>query len=90
MINGIGYILEKLIGTTKEIFLKACAYAVLEKKDNMLKMLNFRIKSDYNNLIKAKYNPDFEGYREDKDFKTAIEKLEQKRKENAGVARINE
>jgi tetratricopeptide (TPR) repeat protein len=64
--------LRKVITDTKNHYFKACAYATLEEREKMLKELTKAIKEDYFNKIQAKFDPDFEDYRHDNEFKKLL------------------
>jgi len=53
---------------------RACSYAVLEDKENMLKELSDAIKEDTYFIPRAKMDPEFEVYRMDPDFRKLVYK----------------
>ena len=61
-----------LIQSEADEYLKACCYAGIEDKPNMLKSLAKSIHIDLANKVKAKYDPDFRYYHDDPDFLALI------------------
>ncbi|GAH60978.1 unnamed protein product, partial [marine sediment metagenome] len=55
----------------------ACAFAVIRDKTNMLKQLSTAINLDSGLIVEAKFDPDFDKFREDPDF---IKLISRKRK----------
>ncbi|KAF5437705.1 Tetratricopeptide (TPR) repeat, partial [Candidatus Methanophagaceae archaeon] len=65
-------ILQKVLTETKHKYLRACAFAVLGDKENMLKELAVAIEEDSSNRVDAKFDPDFADYRDDPDFRKLV------------------
>lgn len=65
-------ILQKVLTETKHKYLRACTFAVLGDKKNMLKELAAAIEEDSSNKVNAKSDPDFADYQDDPDFRKLI------------------
>jgi len=72
--EGIKEILHDVLFELKSKYLRACAFAVLGDKGNMLKELAVAIEEDSMNRVNAKFDPDFADYREDHDFRKLVYK----------------
>ena len=67
-------ILQMELNKTRDKYLRACFYATLDDKQNMLKMLEKAIEEDpMKNRLRAKIDPDFVDFREDSDFKALVQ-----------------
>ncbi len=62
-------ILQDVLTKAEDKYLRACAFAVLGDKENMLKELAAAIEEDSRNRVTAKFDPDFADYQEDPDFR---------------------
>jgi hypothetical protein len=59
----------------KDNYYRACTYAALGDKENMLKALTAAIKEDSaRRRVESKTDPDFQDYREDPDFQKLVYK----------------
>lgn len=67
-------ILRDILPETEDKYHRACAFAGLNDKENMLKELDAAIKEDNARKIEAQFDPDFEDYREDEDFQKLVSK----------------
>lgn len=67
-------IIQKLLPEVTYKYMRACAFAVLDDKENMLKELEAAIEEDSGNRVDAKFDPDFADYREDPDFRKLVYK----------------
>lgn len=65
-------ILKDNLPKIEDKYLRACAFSTLGNKVNMLKELKTAIKEDNKYRMFAKYDPDFEEYREDPDFRKYV------------------
>ena len=65
-------ILRENLPIIKDEYLRACAFAVLSDKENMLKELAVAIEGDSRNRVTAKFDPDFTDYRDDLDFRKLV------------------
>ena len=65
-------ILQDNLLKIKSKYLRACAFAVLGDKENMLKELVAAIEEDSGKRVDAKFDPDFVDYREDPDFRKLV------------------
>ena len=65
-------ILLKVLAGTKDNYLRACAFAVLGDKGNMLNELAAAIEEHRAYRIDAKKDPDFVDYQEDQDFRKLV------------------
>jgi tetratricopeptide (TPR) repeat protein len=65
-------IIQDSLTKTKDKYYRACAFAVLGDKENMLKELVVAIEEDSRNRVNAKCDPDFADYREDPDFRKLV------------------
>jgi len=65
-------ILKDVLTKTEDKHLRACAFAVLGDKENMLKELATAIEEDSRNKVTAKFDPDFTDYRDDLDFRKLV------------------
>jgi tetratricopeptide (TPR) repeat protein len=65
-------ILQDFLTKAKSKYLRACAFAVLGDKENILKKLAAAIKEDSAYKVDAKFDPDFADYREDPDFRKLV------------------
>jgi tetratricopeptide (TPR) repeat protein/NAD-dependent SIR2 family protein deacetylase len=58
----------------EDAYFRACYFAILEDKSNILKELEKAIKEDSLRRVDAKIDPDFVAYREDSDFRKLVYK----------------
>ncbi len=65
-------ILLEFLPNISDKYLRACAFAMLNDKENMLKELESAIKEDKGRMVAAKFDPDFAEYREDSDFRKLV------------------
>jgi hypothetical protein len=65
-------ILQDVLTRTEGRYNRACAFAVLGDKENMLKELAAAIKEDSAHRVDAKFDPEFADYREDPDFRKLV------------------
>lgn len=65
-------ILKDVLPEIEDKYMRACAFATLGDKKNMLKELKAAIKEDSGYKVDAKFDPDFIDYREDPDFKKLV------------------
>lgn len=65
-------ILQDALPEMPDKYHRACAFALLGDKENMLKELEAAIEGDSANRVRAKFDPDFAGYREDPDFQKLV------------------
>jgi len=65
-------ILEVALHEIEDSYYRACAFATLGEKENMLNELEAALEEDLSNKVRAKYDPDFVDYREDPDFQKLI------------------
>lgn len=65
-------ILKDVLKKAEARYFRACAFAVLADKRNMLKELALAIKEDSLYKVKAKLDPDFADYQEDPDFRKLV------------------
>ncbi len=66
--------LSKTDKTEPDKYNRACAFAALGDKENMLKELKIAIKKDSAFRVDAKFDPDFADYRQDPDFQKLLKK----------------
>jgi hypothetical protein len=60
--------LIKSIFPIETTYIRACAYAVLGEKDNMLKQLTVAVNENQARKVDAKIDPDFTEYQQDPEF----------------------
>jgi len=65
-------ILQDILPGLEDKYLRACAFAVLDDKEEMLKELEAAINEDDGNRVDAKFGSDFADYREDPDFRKLV------------------
>ncbi len=65
-------ILEGALQGTRDNYIRACAFATLGDKAKMLAELGKGIKEDPGNRADAKYDSDFQDYRQDSDFRKLV------------------
>lgn len=65
-------IIQGILPKLKDKYSRACAFAVLGDKKNILKELKMAIDKDSGNRVNAKFDPDFADYREDPDFRRLV------------------
>lgn len=65
-------IIQDILPKLKDKYSRACAFAVLGDKKNMLKELKIAIDEDRKNRVDAKFDPDFVDYRKDPDFRRLV------------------
>lgn len=65
-------ILQNSLPEIKDKYLRACAFAVLDDKEEMLKELEAAIEEDSGRRVDARGDPDFADYREDPDFRKLV------------------
>jgi len=62
-------ILQNVLTNAEDKYSRACAFAVLGDKENMLKELAAAIEEDSSHRVNAKFDPEFADYQEDSDFR---------------------
>ena len=65
-------IVINILPEIQDSYLRACAYATLADKQNMLKALEVAIEQDTKHRVYAKDDPDFTDYREDPEFRRLV------------------
>jgi len=65
-------ILQDALPKIESRYSRACAFAMLGDKENMLKELEAAIEEDSWNRVEAKFDPAFVDYREDPDFRKLV------------------
>jgi len=65
-------ILQDILPEIKDRYMRACFFATLDDKQNMLKELTEAIKADSKWKVIAKIDPDFADYREESDFRKIV------------------
>jgi len=65
-------IIQEILPHIENKYTRACAFATLGDKKNMLKELEVAIKEDIGNKVSAKLDPDFAEYQDDPDFRKII------------------
>lgn len=65
-------ILQDTLPNIEDKYVRACAFAVLGDKENMLRELEAAIREDSAPRVRAKLDPDFADYREDPDFRKLV------------------
>ena len=65
-------ILQDVLPEIENKYLRACAFAVLDDREEMLKELKAAIEEDSGMGVEAKFDPDFADYREDPDFRKLV------------------
>jgi tetratricopeptide (TPR) repeat protein len=65
-------ILQNILPEIEDKYLRACAFAVLDDKEEMLKELEAAIDKDNGRRVDAKFDPEFTDYREDPDFRKLV------------------
>jgi tetratricopeptide (TPR) repeat protein len=65
-------IIRDILTKAEDKYYRACAFAVLGDKENMLKELAVAIEEDSRDRVNAKCDPDFADYREDPDFRKLV------------------
>ncbi len=70
-------IIQNFLPGIKNAYLRACAFAILDDKEKMLKELKKAIKEDGSLRIDAKFDFVFVDYREDPDFQKLINKVQE-------------
>jgi tetratricopeptide (TPR) repeat protein len=65
-------IVQDVLPKIKHKYGRACAFAQLGDRENMLKELESAIKRDSGYAVDAKFDPDFTDYREDPDFRKVV------------------
>ena len=65
-------ILQDILPEIENKYLRACASALLDDKEKMLKELEAAIEEDSGRKVVAKFDPEFTDYREDPDFRKLV------------------
>lgn len=65
-------IIQDILTKAEDKYYRACAFAVLGDKEDMLKELAGAIEENSANRVNAKFDPDFADYREDPDFRKLV------------------
>ena len=65
-------IVTGILPEIQDSYIRACAYATLDDKQNMLNELEVAIKQDTKYRVYAKSDPDFTDYREDPEFRRLV------------------
>jgi tetratricopeptide (TPR) repeat protein len=65
-------IIKEFLPKVEISYYRACFFATLEDKDNMLKELSKSFQEDVAERESAKFDPDFDYYREDPDFRKLV------------------
>ena len=84
--SGYKEILDKVINDNSNSYNKAAAFALLSNKEKMLKYLKDAVSESPIWKVEAKYDLEFDDFREDKDFKKVLEvkPLSKKKRKNEG------
>ena len=84
--SGYKEILDKVINDNSNSYNKATAFALLSNKEKMLKYLKDAVSESPIWKVEAKYDLEFDDFREDKDFKKVLEvkPLSKKKRKNEG------
>lgn len=65
-------ILQDVLSETEDQYLRACAFAALGNREDMIRELDAAIKEHSRSRVSAKFDPDFADYREDPDFRKLV------------------
>lgn len=78
----VNEIIQRVLPELDYKYPRACAFAIIGDKENMLKELKAAIKEDSGNQVDAKFDPDFLNYHKDKDFQKLVFKSKKKKRNN--------
>jgi tetratricopeptide (TPR) repeat protein len=65
-------VLQNILPKIEYKYYRACVFAVLGDKENMLKELAVAIEEDIGNRVDVKFGPEFADYRDDPDFRKLV------------------
>lgn len=84
--EGYKKVLNQVVNLNGNLYSKAAAFALLSNKEEMLKYLKDAVSESPIWKVEAKYDLEFDDFREDKDFKKVLEvkPLSKKKRKNEG------